>query len=121
MGKVNLLVKYCLRNEKYEYNIKGILSNKKLIFKTLDSKMILQKDENILKRINDDVEITFLFNEEKTLIKEKSSNKTICLNINILELENKDNYFKVKYKIDEDIFLIIIKIKWENGGFYERD
>ncbi len=111
MGKVNLLVKYCLRNENYEYNIKGILNKDQIVFKTLDSKMILKKDLEELTRITDNLELNFLFQEEKCLIKEKNSHKTLSLNLKVLEILNNDNYFKVKYKIDNDEFLIDIKIK----------
>ena len=54
MGKVNLYIKYCLRNEKIEYNIKGILQDKILKYKDNDSKMIFNLKNKTLNRIKDD-------------------------------------------------------------------
>ena len=51
MGKVNLLVKYCLINEKNEYNIKGIFLNDEIKFLDRTNKMILNIKKNTLKRI----------------------------------------------------------------------
>ena len=59
MGKVNLLVKYCLRNTKDEYNINGILIDNTLKFLDKDSKMILDFKTNTLKRITEFLEIVF--------------------------------------------------------------
>lgn len=112
MGKVNLLVKYCLRNANNEYNIKGIFTNdSKLKFKLENSKMLLDKKNLILERDTNDLKLIFDFNNNKCNIHEKSSHINLVLDINILELVNKDNYFKVRYKIEEDEYQISIEIK----------
>ena len=110
MGKVNLLVKYCLRNDINEYNIKGIFINNQIKFMDKDSKMLLDKKQNILIRDTNELEIKFDFSNKKCFIKEKSSNINIDFDINILELINLDSSFKVKYKIQDDEYLIYIKI-----------
>ena len=109
MGKINLLVKYCLINEENEYNIKGILINNKIKFLDNDEKMILDKKLNTLKRITKESEILFNFKDKSCLICDKTNNK-ISFQIEVLVLENNDDYFYVKYKIIDDLFEIMIKI-----------
>lgn len=68
MGKVNLLVKYCLINTKDEYNINGILIDNTLKFLDKDSKMILDFKTNTLKRITQFLEIVFAFMKKYVLL-----------------------------------------------------
>ena len=110
MGKVNLLVKYCLRNTKDEYNINGILIDNTLKFLDKDSKMILDFKTNTLKRITQFLEIVFAFNEKICFIIVKENKRKLHFNFDLLELENKKNYFYVKYKIESDNFEIEIFI-----------
>lgn len=109
MAKVNLLVKYCLINEKDEYNIKGILINNKIKFLDKNNKMILDLKLNTLKRITDYLEIIFDFNNKICTVIDEKKNK-ISFDINVLELKNDENYFYVKYKIDLDEFVVMIRI-----------
>ena len=109
MGKVNLLVKYCLKNSENEYNIKGIFQNNQIKFLENKNNMILDLAEFSLKRITLNEEILFNFKEKTCLIKDKNSKQEICFEISVIELIKKSNYFYVKYKI-EDIFEILIKI-----------
>ena len=112
MGKVNLLVKYCLRNTNNEYNIKGIFINDSILkFKNKDSKMLLDKKNLILERDTKDLKLTFDFKNNICYLYEKNSHIKFDLVINILELINKDNYFRVKYKIENDLYQISIEIK----------
>ena len=110
MGKVNLLVKYCLINKENEYNIKGILINKELKFLDNNNIMILNLGNNTLKRITKDSKILFDFNKNECIILDDKNN-TISFNINVLEFIKNDNYFYVKYCIvQEEVFEIMIKI-----------
>jgi len=109
MGKVNLLVKYCLKNLENEYNIKGIFYDNQIKFLEKDNKMILNLTESSLKRITLNEEIFFNFNEKTCLIKDKKSNNQISFPIEVISLKKSNNYFYVKYKI-EDVFEILIKI-----------
>ena len=110
MGKVNLLVKYCLINKKNEYNIKGIFQNEKIKFFDNECQMLLNKKDNTLTRITENEEIFFNFQEKKCLIYDKKSQTRISFLIEVLKLENNDKDFYVKYKIDNDLFEIMIKI-----------
>lgn len=110
MGKVNLLVKYCLINKKVEYNIKGIFLDNKIKFLDDSNKMFLDLNLNILKRETKNEEIVFDFFNEKCQIFDKNSNNKISFQIEVISLENKNNYFYVKYKIEDDFFIINIKI-----------
>ena len=87
MTKVNLLAKYCLINENYEYNIKGIYQNKKLTYFDNNCQMILDFKKNILIRITKELKIMFDFNNK------------IC---EILDIQNKNN---IKFTIE----VIILK------------
>ena len=110
MGKVNLLVKYCLINQKNEYNIKGILINKEIKFFDNDCLMILNKEKNTLKRIIKEEEILFDFYNKKCYVFSKENNIKIDFPIKVIEFKNTDKDFYVKYKIDENLFELMIEI-----------
>ena len=110
MGKVNLLVKYCLINKKVEYNIKGIFLNNQIKFLDKDNIMLLDLNFNTLKRETKNEEIIFDFLNKNCCVFDKNSNNRIVFQIEVISLENKDNYFYVKYKIADDFFEISIKI-----------
>ncbi len=108
MGKVNLLVKYCLRNEKVEYNIKGILIDNKIKFKDSSYTMILDFNHNTLERSNKDSKIIFDFKKEMCFIVEETYN--VEFKILVIDLIINKNYFYVKYQIEKDLFEIEIKL-----------
>ena len=109
MGKVNLLVKYCLINEKSEYNIKGILVNDVIKYLDGENMMFLYLKENKLKRETKDSEILFDFNKGTCNIRNKQDNNLIDFKIIVQELKNDNNNFYVKYKIIEDeVFEVFI-------------
>ena len=108
MGKVNLLVKYCLINESMEYNIKGIYQNNKLIFNDLENTMILDLKGNVLERKKDNKTIVLDFNKKNGIIIDNSYKLNI--DIDVIELKNKKNNFYVKYKIEDNSFEIEINI-----------
>ena len=110
MGKVNLNVKYCLINKEDEYNIKGIYQNNIIKFLDKDNKMIIDKTNNILTRITNNEKIEFDFLKKTCLITDLKDNIKVNLEINVLELINKDNYFLVNYEIENNKFKLIIKI-----------
>ena len=110
MGKVNLLVKYCLINEKNEYNIKGIFANNEIKFIDNGIKMLINKRENTLKRVTDDAEIVFDFNLKNCSILDRTSNNKISFKIDVLEQSNVSNEFYVKYKIENNVFEVMVKI-----------
>ena len=56
MGKVNLLVKYSLINQKVEYNIKGILIDQKLVFLDSSDKMIFDFRNLTFERIEEEIQ-----------------------------------------------------------------
>ncbi len=114
MGKVNLYIKYCLRNEKIEYNIKGILQDNKLKYKDNDSTMIIDLKNKTLNRIKDNQEYLFDFINSKCYI--NYNNTSILLPINVIKYEFNNNIF-VKYQIENDNFEIKIQImeeKWKS-------
>ena len=108
MGKVNLLVKYCLINESMEYNIKGIYQNNKLIFNDLENTMILDLKGNVLERKKDNKTIVLDFNKKNGIIIDNSYKLNI--DIDVIELKNKKNNFYEKYKIEDNSFEIEINI-----------
>ena len=110
MGKVDLLVKCCLKKIKSEYNIKGILVSEKIKFMLDDTKMIIDLKNNTLKRTNEELELFFEFNLLKCLVLDKINNIKFNLEINLIKLEKTKDYFYVKYKIENDEFEIMIKI-----------
>ena len=110
MGKVNLNVKYCLINKEDEYNIKGIYQNNIIKFLDKDNKMIIDKTNSILTRITNNEKIEFNFLKNTCLITDLKDNIKVNLEINVLELINKDNYFLVNYEIGNNKFKLIIKI-----------
>ena len=110
MGKVNLLVKYCLINEKNEYNIKGIFLNDEIKFLDKTNKMILNVKKNTLKRITEQAEILFNFNLHKCYVFDKISKTKFRMEIEVLQLKNLPKYFYVKYKIEDNLFEMMIKI-----------
>ncbi|MBR3660338.1 MAG: hypothetical protein IKN63_00345 [Bacilli bacterium] len=68
--KVNLLVKTCLRNEKKEYNIKGIYNNDKLKYKDEDALMIIDFKNKRIERENNNYKIIFDFINKISYIEE---------------------------------------------------
>ncbi len=110
MEKVNLIVKCCLINKKYEYNIKGILKDNKLIFFLENNKMILYHN-NILKRETIEEEILFDFKKEICQIKDKKTKKNIDFPIKVKKLINNNNTFEVLYQILDDKFKIEIIVR----------
>lgn len=110
MGKVNLNVKYCLINKEDEYNIKGIYQNNIIKFLDKNNIMILDKINSILTRITNNEKIEFNFLKNTCLITDLKDNIKVNLEINVLELINKDNYFLVNYEIENNKFKLIIKI-----------
>ena len=98
MGKVNLYIKYCLRNEKNEYNIKGILQDNKLKYKDDDSIMIFDLKNKKLNRIKDNQEYLFDFVNSNCYINYNNTN--ILLPINVIKNEIDNNNIVVKYQIE---------------------
>ena len=99
MGKVNLYVKRCLGNEKLEYNIKGILENKKIKFLDNDKIMIINLKEKTLERYNQKEKYFFDFQKEICLI--KNNDIEITVPIKVVKCTIQDNNFYIKYQIDE--------------------
>lgn len=110
MGKVNLLVKYCLINKEFEYNIKGILINNKIKFLDKENKMILDFSSLKLERITNDLDIVFDFKNSLCFIFDKISQLKTSFKIDLIKLINEKNYFYVNYKIDQEKFQIMIRI-----------
>ena len=108
MSKINLFIKYCLINEKKEYNIKGIYQNNKIIFKDFDTLMIVNLDSNVLERKKDDSNIIFDFNKKMCFI--NNNNIQIDLKLNIIEFKKNNTLFYVKYKIENDEFEFKLEI-----------
>ena len=108
--KVNLLVKYCLINKKMEYNIKGILFDKKIKFMEDNSFMIINIKDNIIERKKNTEEIVLDFNNSVCKILDKESNNKLSFDIEVLSVINFENYFNVKYRIQNDDFEFEIKI-----------
>jgi len=106
--KVNLLVKSCLRNEKKEYNIRGIYSDKIIKYMEQDTLMIIDLKNYTLERSNNDYKINFDFKKNKVYLNEDDRNFT--LDIDLIEIKVLDNYFKVKYKIVDDCFELEVKV-----------
>ena len=107
MGKVDLCVEYCLKKEKYEYNIKGIYKDRIIKYKDNDSIMVINLNNNTIERKLKDELIIFNFNEKKCYIK----NYNISFSINVINIINNERMFYVYYKIENDSFKIKIKIK----------
>ncbi len=110
MGKVNLLVKYCLINEEISYNIKGILINDQIKFLDSNNKMILNKSNITLQRITETLEINLDFKKKKCFVYDKSSKNYFNFKIRVLKLLNNTKDFYVKYQIEKDNFEVMIKI-----------
>jgi len=108
MSKINLLVKYCLINEKKEYNIKGIYLNDKIKFNDIDCIMIIDLKNNVMERIYKNQVIKFNFNKKKCFI--ETDNLVLDIKIKLLDLVSLNNYFYVKYKIDNDSYEFEIKV-----------
>ena len=106
--KVNLLVKSCLRNEKKEYNIKGIYSDNKIKYKENDTLMNIDLKNITLERINENQEIKFNFKNNTCYI--ISDGLNLEINIEVLEKKVLNNYFYVYYKIENDYFKLEVKI-----------
>lgn len=102
MGKVNLSVKYCLINEKAEYNIKGIKDKNKIKYFDNQNIMIIDFSNHTLKRITNSEEITFDFIHKNCEIIDQKTNQKLNFKINIIEYKNQYPYFFVKYNIVED-------------------
>lgn len=117
--KVNLLVKTCLRNEKKEYNIKGIYNNDKLKYKDEDALMIIDFKNKRIERENNNYKIIFDFINKISYIEE--SELKFNLELDVIDVDIKGNYFKVKYKIENDYFELEINInKWKLEESYEK-
>ena len=110
MGKVNLLVKYCLINEKKEYNIKGILLDNKLKYIYDNSSIVIDLNESKLEKDNKESNILLDFSLEKCIFLSKNNYQELVFPIKIQENEITKNRFYVKYKIENDVFEIDIKI-----------
>ena len=106
--KVNLLVKSCLRNEKKEYNIKGIYQDDKIKFKETNTLMVIDLKNNIIDRIKDKeiIKLDFINNNCNII----SNNLTFNIPIKVLEIEVLKNNFKVSYEIENNSFKFEIKI-----------
>ncbi len=110
MGKVNLLVKYCLINGNFEYNIKGIFSNNQIKYFDGTSKVVLNLETKILEKDNTEAKVTFNFSENECLYLDKETNKELKIPIEVLQLESNFKRFMVKYKNLDNIFEIVVKI-----------
>ena len=104
MAKINLLVKYSLRNLKNEYNIRGIYKDNVIKYKDNDSIIVINLNNNILEKYKNGENILFDFNDNKCYIDD------CYININVIKLINKNKLFYVKYKIDKNLFEISIKM-----------
>ena len=107
MAKVNLFIEYCLRKEKIEYNIKGIYKDNKIKYKDDKSIIVINLNNNILEKYQNENKIVFDFNNQKCYL----DNYNIDLNIDVIKIINDENIFYVHYKIENDSFEIKIKIK----------
>ena len=105
--KVNLLVKSCLRNEKKEYNIKGILNENAIKFRDDSKIMIINLNNKTLERINNKEKYFFNFKKENCKISTKEFEMQIPIKVVKCTIQN--NNFYVKYQIDEDYYEIDIK------------
>ena len=110
MGKIKLLVKYCLGKEKNEYNIKGIYQNNKIKFKDFDNIMIIDLNLDTLERISNIQEIKFNFIKKLCFI--KRDNYSFDFEFELIKLEKNDKCFYVKYKISDEIYEF--KLDWED-------
>lgn len=106
MGKVNLLVKYCLRNQEFEYNIKGIYQNNKIKYNDETGIVVIDLNNNILERYSNNEKIIFDFNNKKCYI----DSLNVFFDINVINFINEKNKFYVKYKLENDSFEIKIEI-----------
>ena len=111
MGKVNLLVKYRLINQEMEYNIKGIFLNNQIKYLQKDNLMIIDKTKLTFQRKTEDSLITFDFKKELCKFLDKETNYQVNFKIKVVTLINQLGYFKVSYKINDDLFEIAITIK----------
>lgn len=108
MGKVNLLLKSCLRNKKVEYNIKGILQEGKIKYKEPDALMIIDLKNKTIERRKE--EVVFIFNFQKQLCIVKDKTMEFNLEIKVLKCIISKDIFSVKYQIENDIYELEIKI-----------
>ena len=107
--KVNLLVKSCLRNEKKEYNIKGIYNDNIIKFIEDDIITLVNLKERTLERVNKQDIIKFNFKDSNCNI--KNNNLNFNFKIEVLDLKVLDNYFYVLYKLEEDYYKLEINIE----------
>ena len=102
MGKVNLFIKNCLRKEKEEYNIKGIYLNNKIKYIYNKDIFIIDFNNCILEKRNDNKKIILNFKQKECFIYYDYLYTKFMIDVIIFKILN--NSFYVKYKIDNDIY-----------------
>ena len=104
MSKIKIEVYTNFNNKESNINLNAIYLDNKVKYINND-KYILDLKNNILEKENNDSFIKLDFNNNKTFISVKNLKLDIKKDIKVIKIENKLNYFYVKYLlIDEDIY-----------------
>ena len=103
-----------IKDNEYIINRKDIkcINNKSLIF--IIDKNKYKLEDYILEKETEEDKIIFNFKEETCKILLKKENLSLCLNLNVIIFEKKDNIVNIKYCIESEndvINTIIIKYK----------
>lgn len=111
MNKLNFILKKDNNIIINENDIKCINQNNKLIFKLNGIKYIF--NNNILTKETDNELIELDFNKEQCNIFLKEYNNNLLVNMSLLNIENKENFIEIKYKIEtEENCINIIRMEY---------
>lgn len=109
MPKIKINVKLCNKEEKREWNVVGIIQEKKLKYKEDDTIVTLDYEKHILKRDNKELKMVYNFKKKQGTITIKENNQIIEIPIETKNIKRKGNDIRIEYQIEDEVFIYQVK------------
>ncbi len=109
MPKIKINVKLCNKEEKREWNVVGIIQEKKLKYKEDDTIVTLDYEKHILKRDNKELKMVYNFKKKQGKITIKENNQIIEIPIETKNIKRKGNDIRIEYQIEDEVFIYQVK------------
>ncbi len=113
MSNKKLRITIINNNSNNSYDVLGEYDNDiyKYIEPNTNTKVLFDVEKEILKRSNDELDMTYDYNNEIGNIYIKELERNVDVSIKILKKEITNNKVSIDYKIGEDTFNYIIEVK----------
>ena len=112
MAKIKINVYTNMNGIVVEKNIDAIMINDVIKYIEGNNKILIDIKNNILEKENNDVSIKIDFVNDKIFIFIKELKREFIKNMEVISLENKKNYFYVKYKLIDENIINEYKVKF---------